>query len=99
MGRLVVRIHFAQTRRNVFVLARTDATETHRALAVILPERTLLVEVGFVKSKIVFDQKTAESRIDFVVVEIVHRVDGATAIVNGAFELQTRETIINQTNI
>lgn len=77
----------AQSHWNVFVCTRTYAAKAHRAFPVVLPERALLVQIGFVKSKVVLDQEAAQTRVDFVVVEVVDGVHGTAAIMNGAFQL------------
>lgn len=82
-----LRTQFSQSHWNIFVRTRTHTAETHRTFSVILPKRALLVKVDFVKSEVVFDQETAQSWVDFVVVEVVDGVHGTTAVMNGTFKL------------
>lgn len=79
---------FAQSHWNVFVLARTDAAESHSALTVVLPKRTWLVKVYFVKSEVVLDQQAAKTWVDFVIVKVIDGVHRTAAVMNRAFELE-----------
>lgn len=49
----------AQPHRNVFVRTRTDAAKAHSTLAVVLPERTLFVQIDLVEPEVVFHQQAA----------------------------------------
>lgn len=80
-------LQLTQSLRYIRCGARTDATEAHRTFAGVLPEWTRFAQIHAIETKVVFEQKTPQTRKDFVVVEIVHRVHRAAAIVDGAFQL------------
>lgn len=75
---------------NVFLIAGTDLARFQCTFAVVHPKWAALAQIDLVEPEIVFVQQALQPRIDFIVVEVVNRVDIATAIVNGTLELKSR---------
>lgn len=83
-----------QTFRYVFLFACAHTARFQGTFAVVRPEWTLLSQIHFVETKEIFVQQAPQSRIDFVVVEVVNGVHIAATIIDRTFELQTKPQYI-----
>lgn len=73
---------------NRLLLAVLHLAEAHRTATVIRPEGALLPQVHLVEAEEVLHQQTLQSRIDFHVVKVIHRVHIAAAVVYRSLQLR-----------
>lgn len=73
---------------NGLLLAVLHLTETNRTATVVRPEGALLLQVHLVEAKEVLYEQTLQPGIDLHVVEVVHGVHIAAAVVYRSLQLQ-----------
>lgn len=62
-------------------------TRSHRTFAIIRPKWTIFFQIHFVEPEIVTNQQTFQSRMNFIVVEMVDSVNVTATIIDRTIQL------------
>lgn len=85
-NRFLLMVSF-QTFWYIFFFAFAYVTRSHHTFAIICPEWAFFFQIYFVKAKIVTNQQTFQSWINFIIIKIINSIYATAAIIDRTFQL------------